>query len=88
VLELIDAGYVANITIVNTKVLAPEFLGKVLTRELINEIKQHGIDPCGENGEYHTFVSDGAIFKKPISIKFDTQVVENGYAILPIVGRG
>ena len=48
--------------------MGEDFLGKVLTREVVKDIKEKGSDACGENGEYHTFVYDGPIFKYPIKL--------------------
>jgi diphthine-ammonia ligase len=44
------------------------FLGKVLDKNLIGQISKLGSHPCGENGEYHTFVTNGPIFKKALKI--------------------
>jgi diphthine-ammonia ligase len=44
------------------------FLGKALDKDLIRQISKLGSHPCGENGEYHTFVTDGPIFKKALKI--------------------
>ena len=49
--------------------MGEDFLGKVLTREVVKDIKEKGSDACGENGEYHTFVYDGPIFKYPIKFQ-------------------
>lgn len=85
VYEFIDEGYIANITIVNTKLLSSSFIGKVLTRPLVDQIEQNGADACGENGEYHTFVSDGPIFKNSIDLNLGNMIMENEYCILPII---
>ena len=53
--------------VVATK-LEPELLGKRLNRSVIERIKMLGFHPCGENGEYHTFVTAGPIFKKKLKI--------------------
>jgi diphthamide synthase (EF-2-diphthine--ammonia ligase) len=45
---------------------------------LIEEIQKAGADPCGENGEYHTLVYDGPIFKKPVDIKYDYEIIPVG----------
>ena len=54
-------------TIVATR-LDENFLGKVLDRALVRQISKLGSHPCGENGEYHTFVTDGPIFRKALKI--------------------
>jgi len=65
--EFVDCGFRAIIKIVQLKNLDESFLGKTLTYDIIEQIKSTGSDPCGENGEYHTFVFDGPIFSRPIS---------------------
>lgn len=44
------------------------FLGKVLDKALVKQISKLGSHPCGENGEYHTFVTEGPIFRKALKI--------------------
>ncbi len=82
--ELIDTGFKAVITIVNTSFLSEKYLGKTLTRELAEEIAAEGADICGENGEYHSFVYDGPLFREPVSYKLHEIVRHDSYAILPI----
>lgn len=67
--EFINYGFKAVIKKVNLKKLGEEFLGKELNKEVVNEVKKLGCDPSGENGEYHTLVFDGPIFKH--GIKFN-----------------
>jgi len=83
VYELIDSGFIANISIVNTKYLSDEYLGRQLTKEVAERIAADGADICGENGEYHTFVSAGPIFKYPVSFSFGEKYVRDDHAILP-----
>lgn len=66
--EVIDNGFKAVIKKVNLDCMSEDFLGKTLTKELVEKIKATGSDVCGENGEYHTFVVDGPIFKTKIDI--------------------
>jgi uncharacterized protein (TIGR00290 family) len=84
VYELIDLGFKAVITIVNTTMLSAKYLGKTLTRELAAEIAADGADICGENGEYHSFVYDGPLFATPIDVTFGEIIVNGDYSILPI----
>lgn len=65
--EFVGYGFKAVIKIVQLKALDESFLGKTMDLELIEQIKLTGSDPCGENGEYHTFVYDGPIFRSPIN---------------------
>ena len=67
--EFINAGFEAIVVRVNTKVLSVEWLGRRLNEEFLDDIVKIGtVDPCGEGGEYHTFVTDGPLFKKRIEI--------------------
>ncbi|MEG0894681.1 MAG: diphthine--ammonia ligase [Oscillospiraceae bacterium] len=84
VYEFIDSGFTANFTIIDTKRMSDSFLGETLTKENVDLIANQGADICGENGEYHTFVSAGPIFKKQVDFCFGEKIMENDYAVLPI----
>ena len=77
--EVIDNGFKAIIKKVNLDCMSGYFLGKTLTKELIEKIKDTGSDACGENGEYHTFVVDGPIFNYKIEVKHEDFKIENNY---------
>ena len=64
--------------------MSEEFLGKELNRKIIDDIKSTGADACGENGEYHTFVVDGPLFKNRIDFKREGIVKDTSYAYLNI----
>jgi len=66
--EFLDKGYRATLIAVRDGVLAPSLLGTSLDRELIAEFERLGIDPAGENGEYHTVVTDGPLFRGPLHL--------------------
>ena len=84
VYEFIDSGFIANISTINTKYLTEDVLGKQLTKEVAERIAATGADICGENGEYHTFVSDGPIFKHAVKFICSEKVLRDGYAILSV----
>jgi uncharacterized protein (TIGR00290 family) len=63
--EFIDLGFKAIIVCINAQVLDQSFAGRMLDRNFLKDLPA-GVDPCGENGEYHSFVFDGPIFKEPI----------------------
>ena len=67
--ENIKVGFKALIKIIDSRKLDDSFLGQDLTMPLLEKIKVSGIDVCGENGEYHTFVYDGPIFTFPVSFE-------------------
>jgi len=83
VYDMINQGFIATINVIDTKQLSDRFLGKILTKEVVDEIAATGADICGENGEYHTFASDGPIFKHPVDFSLGDQMMRDDYAILP-----
>ena len=62
-----DAGIEAVIVCVNEKYLGKEFLGKKIDTAFLNSLPDN-VDPCGENGEFHTFVYNAPFFSAPITI--------------------
>ncbi|WP_286149915.1 diphthine--ammonia ligase [Romboutsia ilealis] len=84
VYEFIDSGFTTIINKVNLKYMGIEFLGKELNREIIDDIKSTGSDACGENGEYHTFVVDGPLFKNRIDFTNEGIIKDINYAHLNI----
>lgn len=64
--EVINLGYKCVIKSLDNTKLPKSMLGKILDEALLEEMAQCGIDVCGENGEYHTLVVDGPIFRSPI----------------------
>lgn len=63
--EFIDLGFKAITTCVDSQVLDKSFVGRIIDYDFLSELPKN-IDPCGENGEFHTFVFDGPIFKEKI----------------------
>jgi len=63
--RFIDLGFKAVITCVDSNVLDKTFVGRVFDEQFLSELPST-IDPCGENGEFHSFVYDGPIFQKRI----------------------
>lgn len=85
VYDLVDSGFVANIATVNTEHLHDDILGKRLTKDLAEEIAEQGACICGENGEYHTFVSSGPTFKYPVEFYFGEKAQSGHYTMLPVI---
>ena len=82
--ELLKAGFTARITTVNTKYMGAEYLGKALSLELLTRLAAEGVDVCGENGEYHTLVTDGPLFKQTFDYEFGKTVFDHGYSKLMV----
>ena len=66
--EFIDLGFKAILVCVDERCLEKSFVGRIIDRKLINDLPEN-VDPCGENGEYHSFVFDGPLFEKPVPFK-------------------
>jgi len=71
--EFIDLGFKAIVVCVKAELLDESFAGRVIDRDFLKDLPP-GIDACGENGEFHTFVFDGPIFKKSVSFKSGKKV--------------
>ncbi len=77
ILEFIELGFKAITVCVNAKVLDESFCGREIDLEFIRSLPSN-VDPCGENGEFHTFVYDGPNFKKPVIFEVG-EIMERKY---------
>ncbi|MCF8000533.1 MAG: diphthine--ammonia ligase [Halanaerobiales bacterium] len=77
--EFIEEGFKTMIIVVNEEYLDEKYLGKIIDKELIKEFNEIGIDPSGENGEYHTVVLDGPIFNKKLEVNKLDHLYNDGY---------
>jgi diphthine-ammonia ligase len=83
--EWIKEGFKATVVRVKKEFLGMEWLGRTLDRQFFNDLKKLGtVDLCGERGEYHTFVTDGPVFKKRIEIQETKTSTINGWGRLEI----
>lgn len=73
----IKLGFKAIITCVDTQVLPGEFTGRFFDPQFLTDLPGQ-IDPCGENGEFHSFVFDGPIFKERISFSVGEKILRDG----------
>lgn len=71
--EFLDLGFKAIVVCASAKYLSKDFVGKTLTKELIENLPE-GVDACGENGEFHTFCYDGPIFKTPVPFSIGEKI--------------
>jgi diphthamide synthase (EF-2-diphthine--ammonia ligase) len=76
--EMIDAGLRARIVCLDCAKLSADFAGCDLDRELLRRLPA-AIDPCGENGEFHTFAYAGPMFSNPIAIAAGESVKRDGF---------
>jgi len=77
--EMIDAGVEAHLTTVDLKKLPATFAGRRFDGALLSELPE-GTDPCGENGEFHSFVSAGPMLNRKIAVKVGETVERDGFA--------
>lgn len=78
VLEMLDAGIETIIVSCNEK-MGERFIGRTIDAGLIGELEQAGIDPCGENGEFHTLVLNCPLFSRRINISITEKHRHDNY---------
>ena len=83
---IIRVGFKAVVTCVDPKKLDPKFAGRYFDEMFLNEIPAN-VDACGENGEFHTFVFDGPIFRNRIEITVGDRVFRDGFQFVDLVLR-
>ncbi len=76
--RFIDAGFEATLVCVDPKQLDARFCGRAFDADLLRELPP-GVDPCGENGEFHTFVTAGPIFTAPVPVAHGETVERDGF---------
>ena len=81
-LGFIGAGFEATIVSAKSALFDDKWMGQKLDREFLSHLKDNNIDLCGENGEYHTFVTDGPMFRKKIKITKSQPIMRDGYWFL------
>mgnify|MGYP003675908648 CR=1 FL=1 len=72
--EFLDLGFKTITTCVNEKFLDKSFVGRVIDEDFLKDLPSD-VDPCGENGEFHTFVYDGPIFSESITFEVGEKVL-------------
>jgi uncharacterized protein (TIGR00290 family) len=82
--RMLEVGFRAVITCVDPKKLDTKFAGRQFDESFLEELP-FGVDPCGENGEFHTFVYDGPIFEKPIDITMGDRVMRDGFQFVDVL---
>ncbi len=75
--KFLDLRFKAIITSVDSNLLDGSFIGEIFNDEFISAIPKN-VDPCGENGEFHTFVFDGPLFSHPVKFKTGKTIIMDG----------
>ena len=86
--KFVDLGFKAIITCVDSKMLDKKWIGRDIDKQFLAELDAN-VDPCGENGEFHSFVYDGPIFKKKIAfVKGDVVFREDRFYYCDLIPQG
>lgn len=73
----LDLGFKTIVVCVNGEFLDKSFVGRIIDEQFIKDLPKN-VDPCGENGEFHTFCFDGPIFSKPVEFEIG-EIVQKSY---------
>lgn len=87
VASFVALGFRAKLCCVEGTKLAARFVGRELDLALVADLPP-GVDPCGENGEYHTFVYDGPIFRWPVACTTGVTVCRDGRHYIDLLPTG
>jgi uncharacterized protein (TIGR00290 family) len=80
--DFVNSGFKAIVCQVNSAALTGDYLGRELNSHFLDDLPG-GVDPAGENGEYHTFCFDGPVFKEPVNFK----TVARHFSSLPLSSK-
>jgi len=82
--DMIAAGVKAKITCVDPTQVDRSFVGRNFDQALLDSLPP-GVDPCGENGEFHTFVYDAPVFSSPIKVRMGEIVERDGFVFADVL---
>ena len=86
--KFITLGFKAIIIATQASFLGKRWLGRKIDNEFVKDLAPiSGIDPCGERGEYHSFVYDGPIFKKPVRFAVGKKMFKNNHWFLGLISK-
>jgi uncharacterized protein (TIGR00290 family) len=82
--QMLASGLEARLTCIDPRVLSPSFAGRVFDQALLADLPA-GVDPCGENGEFHTFAWNGPMFRSPVAIRGGEVVARDGFVFADLL---
>jgi uncharacterized protein (TIGR00290 family) len=82
--QMVRAGLCAKLSCVDPRHLAREFAGRTFDDTLLDELPP-GIDPCGENGEFHSFCHAGPMFTEPVAVQVGEVVERDGFVFADLL---
>lgn len=84
--RFIQTGFKAFLVCVNTAVLDASFAGRMIDADLLRDLPP-AVDPCGENGEFHSYVFDGPLFNREVKIKRGERVIRGPFAYCDLISE-
>lgn len=84
--EFIRLGFRAVVVCVDPVKLDPRFAGRIIDERFVEELPE-GVDPCGENGEFHTFVFDGPLFSEPVKFSLGEVVCRDSFWFCDLIPK-
>lgn len=85
--EMIDGGLKAHVTCVDPRKLDRSFAGRAFDAAFLSDLPA-GVDPCGENGEFHTFVSAGPMFREAVAVRSGEIAERDGFVFADLLPVG
>jgi uncharacterized protein (TIGR00290 family) len=82
--EFIELGFKTIVTCVDSKMLDRSFVGRIIDEAFLSSLPA-SVDPCGENGEFHTFVFDGPTFARPVEFSLGEIVLRDSFWFCDLV---
>lgn len=82
--EVVDLGYRAVVVSIDVERGDPAWVGRELDLDLVEAVEARGADPCGEQGEFHTFVYDGPAFRRPLPVVRGEVVEMHGHRLVDL----
>jgi diphthamide synthase (EF-2-diphthine--ammonia ligase) len=82
--EMLEVGFRAILTCVDPRKLDEKFAGRQFNNSLLEDLPPT-VDPCGENGEFHTFVYDGPNFRESIPVEVGQSVLRDGFQFADVL---
>jgi uncharacterized protein (TIGR00290 family) len=82
--EFVDAGFEGVVACVDPRRLDPSFAGRAYDVSFLGDLPDD-VDPCGENGEFHTFVHAGPVFSEPVALEVGEVVERDGFVFCDLM---
>lgn len=84
--EFIALGFKAVVICVDSRILDQSFAGRMIDEAFLSSLPPH-VDPCGENGEFHSFVFDGPVFARPVKFSLGEIVLRESFWFCDLVPK-